>query len=218
MLSMIPVFTFVPISLGLPERDGERTKEVEQLDKPLKKGDTMPMFTLDAASMSGEKGETADTYDLAELLKDGPVVVTFYRGSWCPYCRGELSAIQDRLDKISETGAKVLAISPEQPQIIADLVEQKHFGFLFGADHDNTLAKRLALAFTLDKDTVEKYKKYGIDLPESNDTETWELPIPATYVVDTDGTIEYAFVDDDYTKRADYDEVLKVLYELRQDD
>ncbi len=213
MLSMIPVFTFVPLGDAQPE-DNESTEEVEQLDKPLKKGDTMPMFSVEAAAVGGR---AAETYDLAELLKDGPVVVSFYRGSWCPYCRGELSAIQARLDQITATGARVLAISPEQPLKTADLVEQKDFGFLFGADHDNTLAKRLALAFTLDGDTVEKYRKYGIDLPESNATSTWELPIPATYVVGADGTIRYAFVEKDYTKRADYDEVLRVLREFQKD-
>lgn len=224
MLTMIPVFTFVPITDAQPE-GSDRTKEVKKLEKPLKRGDKMPAFTIQAATSikavtqaSSDGGsESTAVYDLTKLLEEGPVVVTFYRGSWCPYCRGELSAIQDRLDKITQTGARVLAISPEQPLETVDLVEQKHYGFLFGTDHDNALAKRLALAFTLDKDTVEKYIEYGIDLPESNGTDTWQLPIPATYVVDTDGTIRYAFIDQDYTKRADYDEVLRVLRDLQKD-
>ncbi|MEX0876677.1 MAG: redoxin domain-containing protein, partial [Phycisphaerales bacterium] len=111
----------------------------------------------------------------------------------------------------------VLAISPEKPSETVDLKRQKELGFLFGTDTDNRLAKKLALSFELDSETVEKYKEYGIDLPVSNDSDSWELPIPATYVINTDGTIKYAFVDEDYRKRANYDEVVMVLQKLKME-
>ncbi|MCR9076435.1 MAG: redoxin domain-containing protein, partial [bacterium] len=97
------------------------------------------------------------------------------------------------------------------------LVEQKNLGFHFATDKDNDLATKLALSFKLDAKTIERYKNYGIDLPKSNDSSVWELPIPATYIVDTDGQIAWSFVEEDYSKRPDYSKVVKKLKELQQD-
>ncbi len=212
-ITMLPILAYAPLSTAAPEHAASSPSKHApnaKLKKPLELGETMPNFEIPDASGEG-------TISLDDLLKDGPVVLTFYRGSWCPYCRGELSSIQSRLEKITDTGAKVLAISPEVPSKTTELVEQKKFGFIFGTDQNNTLAKDLALAFELDAKTIEVYQGYGIDLPESNDTKEWELPIPATYVIDTDHTITFAFTDEDYTKRADYDKVLKVLRNMAED-
>lgn len=184
---------------------------LEKLQEPPKKGDRMPMFSIDDASSEG-------MLDLAKLLETGPVVVTFYRGSWCPYCVSELSDIQKHLEDITSAGATVLAISPEKPSATADLVEQKKLGFHFGTDQDNELATKLALSFKLDAKTIQRYKQYGIDLPKSNDSKVWQLPVPATYIIDTDGSITWAFVDEDYSKRADYKKVVKQLQQMQQDD
>lgn len=208
-LALLPVLAYAPLSSAGPDH-AQKSAEIVKLDKPLGVGDKMISFQIPNA-MGG-------TISLDELLEDGPVVLTFYRGSWCPYCRGELSSIQARLDKITKANGRVLAISPEIPSETVDLAKQKKLGFTFGTDHDNTLAKQLALAFKLDAKTIKAYKKYGINVKESNNTKTWELPIPATYVIDTDKTIRYAFVDEDYTKRADYDRVIEVLKELQKDD
>ena len=212
-ITMLPILAYAPLSTAAPEHAASSSSKhapTAKLEKPLELGQTMPNFEIPDASGEG-------MISLDDLLKDGPVVLTFYRGSWCPYCRGELSSVQSRLEKITDTGAKVLAISPEVPSKTAELVEQKKFGFIFGTDQNNTLAKELALAFELDEKTIEIYKNYGINLPESNDTKEWELPIPATYVIDTDHTITFAFTDEDYTKRADYDKVLKVLRNMSED-
>jgi len=208
-LAMLPVLAYAPLSGASPEHTKPATKKVEQLDKPLQLGDKMLRFEIPNAA--------GGTIALDELLKEGPVVLTFYRGSWCPYCRGELSSIQARIDKITKAGATVLAISPETPEKTTDLAEQKKLGFTFGTDENNELAKQLALAFTLDEKTIKAYRQYGIDVPEANGTASWELPIPATYVIDTDRTIRFAFVDEDYSKRADYDEVLAILRKIQED-
>lgn len=210
-LTLLPILAYAPLSGAAPEDTSTTTEQeaVVKLDKPLELGDTMPNFEIENAA--------GGTISLEELLEDGPVLLTFYRGSWCPYCKGELSSIQSRLKKITDTGAQVLAISPEIPSETADLVEQKKYGFLFGTDHDNELAKQLTLSFKLDAKTIKAYRNYGIDLPESNDTKKWELPIPATYVIDADRTITFAFVEEDYSKRADYDKVLKTLRKMAED-
>tara|TARA_R110002111_G_scaffold257735_1_gene326265 strand:+ start:294 stop:959 length:666 start_codon:yes stop_codon:yes gene_type:complete len=209
-LTLLPILAYAPLTSAAPEDTKSMTEQpkVVKLDQPLQLGDIMPNFVIDNAA--------GGTLELETLLEDGPVLLTFYRGSWCPYCISELSSVQKRLEKITDTGAKVLAISPETPSNTAEIVEQKDFGFLFGTDHDNQLAKQLALSFKLDPKTIKKYREYGIDLPESNDSKKWELPIPATYVIDTNGTITYAFVEEDYKKRADYDKVIETLREMAE--
>jgi peroxiredoxin len=211
-IAMLPVLAYAPLTNAAPEQSEptpSTSKNEIKLDKPLVLGEKMISFEIENAA--------GGTLSLDKMLEDGPVVLTFYRGSWCPYCRGELSSIQARLEKISKAGGSVLAVSPEVPEETADLAEQKDLGFMFGTDQNNELAKRLALAFKLDAKTIKAYRNYGIDVPASNDTKKWELPVPVTYVIDTDRTIRYAFVEEDYTKRADYDEVLKVLKEIQSE-
>ncbi|MDF1808391.1 MAG: peroxiredoxin-like family protein [Phycisphaerales bacterium] len=207
-LAVLPVLAYAPLSNAATDFQPSM-KKVIKLEEPLQLGDKISNFEIENA-MGGK-------IQLDTLLADGPVVLTFYRGSWCPYCRNELSAVQTRLSKITKAGGTVLAISPEVPEKTADLAEQKELGFLFGADHDNALAKQLALSFKLDAKTIKKYREYGIDLPESNDSKKWELPIPATYVIDTDHTIRFAFVEEDYSKRAKYDDVVDVLKEIQSE-
>lgn len=208
-IAMLPVLAFAPLTAAGPE--AKPVEKLQKLQTPPKAGDTMPMFLIDDASSDGD-------HDLAKLLEHGPVLITFFRGSWCPYCIGELSSVQKHLGDITSAGATVLAISPEKPSKTADLMKQKSLGFLFGTDDENALAKKLALSFELDAKTIERYKQYGIDLPEANDSQKWELPIPATYIIDTDGTIAWAFVDEDYSKRPDYALVVKKLRAMQQDD
>jgi len=212
-IAMLPVLAYAPLTSAGPEHAQNRAQKVSEmvkLDKPLQVGDTMANFEI--ANPAG------GMISLDEMLADGPVVVTFFRGSWCHYCVGELTSIQKRLKKIKDAGASVFAISPETPEKTTDFVEEKKLGFTFGTDPNNELAKKLALAFKLDPKTIKAYRSYGIDVPESNDTKKWELPVPATYVVDTDHTIRFAYTDPDYTKRADYDDVVNVLKELQEDD
>ncbi len=208
-IAMLPVLAFAPLTNAGPE--SMPATKLEKLTEPLKVGDRVPMFSIDDAGSEG-------VHDLGKLLESGPVVVTFFRGSWCPYCVSELTDVQKRLEDITSAGATVLAISPEKPSATADLTEQKKLGFLFGTDHDNELATKLALSFKLDAKTIKSYKQYGIDLPKSNDSKVWQLPIPATYIIDTDGTIAWAFFDEDYSKRADYKKVVKQLQQMQQDD
>ena len=207
-IAMLPVLAFAPLSSAAPE-----SQPIEKLEKRKaapEQGDQMPMFQIRDAATKG-------SHDLAKLLESGPVVMTFYRGSWCPYCIGELTSIQKELDEITEAGASVLAISPEKPSGTADLMKQKSLGFNFGTDRDNELATKLALSFKLDAKTIQRYKQYGIDLPEANDAKVWQLPIPATYIIDTDGTIAWSFVEEDYSKRPDYRKVVEKLKSMQAD-
>tara|TARA_R110000737_G_scaffold2923_9_gene9175 strand:+ start:127400 stop:128077 length:678 start_codon:yes stop_codon:yes gene_type:complete len=182
--------------------------------EPLKVGDTIEDFTVPTPlSPNGE-----DEVTLSELLKNGPVVVTFFRGSWCPYCRTELSEIQDRIEKFEAVGASVLAISPEVDEKSIEMGKDLDLGFYIAHDENNELARSLGLTFKLDAKTIKKYHEYKIDVPESNGTDKWELPIPATYVIDQDMTVKFVFDDTNHRKRADYKDVLKVVEELAKED
>jgi peroxiredoxin len=177
-------------------------------------GDTIEDFTIPTPiSPSGSEEVT-----LSELLKDGPVVLTFFRGSWCSYCRGELSGIQDRIEDFEALGATVLAISPEVDDRSAEMGKELELGFYIGHDENNELARSLGLTFKLDSKTIKKYREYKIDVPDSNGTRKWELPIPATYVIAQDMTVQFVYDDENYSKRADYKKVLKVVEQLTEED
>lgn len=189
------------------------SESMEERDHPYAIGEKLPNFVLPAL---GEDGEVVEA-SLETMLQNGPVVVTFFRGGWCPYCVTELKAIEKRLKKIEALGASVLAISPEEPTHTKKLDKKLHIGFTLATDHDNQVARELGLLFQMPDDMIEQYGKYNLDVPQSNGTDSWELPIPATYVIDTDRTIRFAFADEDYSKRADYDDVLEVLKEIKDE-
>ena len=196
------------------ETTAVETESISTAAPILKVGDTIENFTIPTPLSP----DGVESVDLSTLLAEGPVVLTFFRGSWCPYCRSELSDIQDRLEDFEELGATVLAVSPEIDEKGIEMGKELELGFYIGHDENNELARSLGLTFKLDAKTIKKYREYGIDVPDANGTRKWELPIPATYVIDTDSTIKFVFDDEDYSKRANYKKVLKVLKEITADD
>lgn len=179
----------------------------------LKLGDTIDDFELPTPVSPND----AERVTLTELLKDGPVVLTFFRGSWCPYCRDELSAFQDNIEDFEALGATVLAVSPEVPEKSAELGDTLNTAFFIAHDENNEFAKTLNLAFKLDAQTIQRYKQYGINLRKANGTRIWELPVPATYVIDQDRVIRFVFDDEDYTTRAGVKEILAAVEKAAND-
>lgn len=177
--------------------------ESEMISKAIKTGDTLPQITL-----PNSKGELTS---IQSLLNNGPIVLTFYRGGWCPYCNLELKAFQKTLPEIKAKGAQLLAITPETPDNSLSTSEKNSLDFEILTDQNNHVAKALGLVFTLPPDLVKVYLDFGIDLIKSNNTDTQELPLAATYVINTDGTIVYHFIDVDYKLRADPKDIIKVL-------
>lgn len=175
-------------------------------DKPLTLDERMPAFTL--------KNADGKPVRLSDQLAAGPVVVTFYRGTWCPYCVKALGSVEESVAEINKLGARVLAISPQMPDQAIDLRERLGLSYELLVDSENRLADRLGLMFTLDDATIEKYRAYGIDVGAANGSDEWQLPIPATFVLDKDGIVRYAWTEEDYTKRAPASDVLKTLREL----
>ena len=157
---------------------------------------------------------TGQRIKLSTLLADGPVVLSFYRGEWCPYCNLEIRALQQMLPEFQQYGAQVIAISPEQPDNTLTMQEKHDLRFPVLSDAGNAVARSYGLTFALTPDLHPIYKDFGIDLPTRNGDESYELPIPATYVVDRAGTIRYAYVNADYTQRAEPAEVLAAVRQL----
>lgn len=152
--------------------------------------------------------------DLKTFLADGPLVISFYRGAWCPYCNLEINALQKRLPEITAAGAQLVAISPQTPDKSADQVSNLTLGFEVLSDIDNKLARKCGLVFTLPESLRPIYSAWEIDIPDHNGNDSFELPIPATYIIDTNGKIRYVFADMDYTKRAEPDIIIEQLKSL----
>jgi peroxiredoxin len=177
-----------------------------QAERAKKAGDIAPSFTLNDAD-----GRPVSS---AALLSQGPLVLTFYRGVWCPYCNMELSAIQAALPEISARGASVVAISPQTQPNSRKSIRQNKLTFPILSDVNGEVAAAFGLRFKLPDYLVELYTSLKNDLPAFNADPSWTLPMPARYVIGTDGVIAYAEVNPDYTKRPDPSELLPVLDKL----
>ncbi len=168
-----------------------------------KAGDNCPDFTLPNADN--------EIISLSSRLEKGPVVISFYRGAWCPYCNLEINALQASLDAIQSQGATLLAITPQTPDKSHEQIKEKALTFEVLSDKHNTLARQFGLVFTLPEALRPIYASWGIDVPGHNGDDTFELPVPATYIVGQDKKIKYAFVNVDYTQRLEPDIIIEQL-------
>jgi peroxiredoxin len=141
----------------------------------------------------------------------GPLVLTFYRGGWCPYCNVALKAFADLHAEFAALGASVVAITPELPEKAEATSGKTEIPFPIAIDAGNAFARSLGLVFSLPVDLRPLFRQIGIDLEQWNGDDTHELPIPATYLIDRAGVIRWAFVEADFTKRADPTDVLAAL-------
>lgn len=177
------------------------------LDSAKKAGDRAPDFTLTDAD--GEK------VSLSQLLKDGPVVLTWYRGSWCPYCNIALRALQEKLPDFEKAGATLVALTPELPDKAGPNAEKLELDFEVLTDLNHQVAEDYGIVFRLTPTVRDLYKKH-FDLTDFNGTKAGDdrLPLAATYVIDRDGVIRWAFLDADYRKRAEPADVVAAVEAL----
>lgn len=175
-------------------------------NQALKAGDNAPDFTLPNAK--------EEPVTMKSLLRDGPLVINFYRGGWCPYCNLELRALAQIYPQIEALGAKLIGIAPELPDKVAETNLRHSPPFEILSDVGNRLSRQFGLVFTLPESLREIYAGFGIDLPAYNGDRLFELPLPATYVVQSDGRVAFSFVDADYTRRMEPEAILNALREL----
>jgi peroxiredoxin len=150
-----------------------------------------------------------------DLLAKGPLVVSFYRGVWCPYCNLDLQALQAASGEIEARGATIVAVSPQTAPNSRKSQRDNKLTFPILSDEKSRVAAAFGLRFSLPDYLVELYKGFKNDLPTFNDDPAWVLPMPARYVIGADGVIVYAEVNPDYTQRPDPSELLPVLDKLR---
>lgn len=184
-------------------RAGQELADSGHADRALTVGARAPRFRLPSA--------TGESVSLAGLLAAGPVVLTFYRGAWCPYCNIALRALQQHHAEISARGAALAAVSPQIPDESLSLADKHRLPFSVLSDVGSDTAKQYGLAFDLPDDLAAVYDRLGFDLQRVNGGHARTLPLPATYVIDREGVIRWAFVDADYTRRAEPADILAAL-------
>ncbi|HTV26165.1 MAG TPA: peroxiredoxin-like family protein [Xanthobacteraceae bacterium] len=191
------------------ERQAIMARHIEQLrgtiaKTMLKVGDRAPTIVLENA-----KGVIVD---VGGLLGNGPVIVIFYRGGWCPYCNLELRAYQAMLPDFTAAGASLVAISPEKPGDTVSTAEKNALTFEVLSDIGHKVGRAFGLVYEFTEELKRAYQGFNLDIPALNGTrDEWALPIAATYVIDRDGSIIHAYTDVDYRDRADPRDVLAVL-------
>ena len=159
-------------------------------------------------SLANHKGENIE---LADLLKKGPVIISFYRGGWCPYCNLELKALNDYLPQFKTQSAQLIAISPQLPDETLSTAQKNDLEFDVLSDVSNKVAEQFGLLFTLDERIQALYTQFGIDFEHYYGDKSFKLPLPATYVINQEGVITYAFLNEDYTLRAEPTDIMAAL-------
>lgn len=182
--------------------------ESGQVGRALKAGDRIPDFTLPDAD-----GHSVSS---AELLAKGPLVITFYRGVWCPYCNADLQAIEALAGELSKQGVSLVAISPQTPANSRKAQRDNKLSFPILSDKGNEVAHAFGLRFNLPAELIEVYKGFGNDLAVVNGEPSWTLPIPGRYVVGSDGVIAYAEVNPDYTTRPEPSDLLPSIAQVKR--
>jgi len=180
-----------------------------QAERALKAGDKAPEFTL--------KDPDGKPVSSRELLGKGPLVVSFYRGVWCPYCNLELQALEAARPAIEARGASLVAISPQTASNSRKSQRDNKLSFPILSDVKSEVANAFGIRFALPDYLIGLYKSFKNDLPNFNDDPSWVLPMPARYVIGRDGIIVYAEVNPDYTHRPDPSGLLPVLDRLKVD-
>ena len=174
------------------------------IENVLRPGDHFPEFAL-----SNQDGRLIT---LENALLRGPVVISFFRGIWCPYCNIELRALQNALNDLEGAGATLIAISPQLPNMNKRIVLENRLMYDILSDPGNRLSDRIGVTYQLSETMIEKvYKPLGVDLSRFNGDQSWRLPLSSRFVIDESGVIVSADADINYRKRTDPVETLAIV-------
>jgi peroxiredoxin len=180
----------------------ESVKNSGVLEQAKNTGDIAPNFTLNNA--------LGEPVELNEYLKKGKVILTWYRGGWCPYCNLTLHQLQEELPNFTANGATLIALTPELPDKSLSTAEKHNLGFEVLSDVGNKVAREYGVVFKLTDEVAEIYNE-SFDLEGYNGDSSNELPLAATYIINEQGEIIYAFLDADYRNRAEPSELTQIL-------
>lgn len=186
-------------------------KSAEKLEKKLpdpglKIGSKAPDFTL--------KNAFGSKITLSKQLKQGPVVLVFYRGAWCPFCNLHLHTLNKSLPTFKKYGAQLITVTPQTPDKSAGQISKNNYPFEVLSDLDSKVMKAYNLFYELDPELVKVYKKAGLDIEAFNGTGRTVLPVPGTFVIDTKGVIRGVHADLDYKERMEPTDIINILKQL----
>jgi peroxiredoxin len=173
------------------------------VDRAISGGSRVPQFEL-----LDHNGRVVRSTD---LLSKSRLVICFFRGRWCPFCVGQLEAMNQILENILRQRATLVAVSPQTVKQSFFMADQHKLRFPLLSDSGNQVARQFGLVYRVPEDQQAIFRRSFINLPLANGDESWELPIPATYIVEQDGQLTYASVDPDYTARPEPTEILQHL-------
>ncbi len=187
--------------LAVLTRTTARLRRSKIAQKCLQAGETVPDFSF------VDLDNNSRTF--YELLASGPVVVNFFRGFWCAFCKTELQAYTNIQQQLQDMGCYYLAISPQKPTV--EMAVPDNYQVVF--DKNNQIARQFGIVYALEADEIDLFKRWGLRIDEANEGGNWELPLPATYIVTRDRTIGYEFVDVDFRARCCPDELVEQVKE-----
>src|SRR5512147_1807632 len=195
---------FVPAATqAINDRATEEFRQAGFAAKALNVGDKAPEFTL--PDVNGKLVSSA------ALLAEGPLVITFIRGRWCPFCCGTVQTWQTMLPLAKKKGAMIIDLSPMTSKQADFMRDQHKLMFPILSDECNRIASQFGVSYTVPKYQQELFLTVFINLPFINGEDSWTLPLPATFVIGEDGLIQYSWVNEDYTLRAEPSEVLQAI-------
>lgn len=182
----------------------QKMREAGITNNSVNVGDTAPDFSLPDTD--------GNTVRLSELLKKGPVILTWHRGGWCPYCNIHLRVLEERLTDIVQLGGRLVAIVPEVPSHAQETKESKKLSFVVLSDTGNKVAGQYGIVYRVpDEILIPMQKMKGMDFKARFGDDSYTLPLAATYIIDTKGIVRFAFLDPDYRKRAEPADLIEAL-------
>lgn len=174
----------------------------------------MPLLVGSKAPNIEALANNGSAFSLKLAFENGPVVIVFYRGEWCSYCNRHMAALEEAVPQFTELGATVVAVTPELPKYVKKTVKKSGATFTIISDPNHKIMDRWNVSFTLDEYMYERYKTFGIKIERASGNKDRVLPVPATYIVGKDGTIEVVHFNKDYTERMAVSEILEELKNL----
>ena len=206
-----PTATAIPPAAGAPAGTavGTRAAAVQGAQAAASAAEVLPLKEGQSAPTQTLRRPDGEAVDLAKVYAAKPSILIFYRGGWCPYCNTHLMDMVQAEPKLVAMGYQVLAVSPDSPAALKTNIDKNQFSYQILSDSDMALAKGFGLAFKVDDATLAKLGSYNIDLERASGKDHHLLPVPAVYIVDTQGIIRFAHSDPDYTKRMPTDQLLE---------
>ena len=199
----------VALMLTVGANAGEPCNEL-----PSDPNDIRPLLIGQAIPNTSLKDVDGKVVLLADLIRNKPALVIFYRGSWCPYCNVHLGELAKLEPKLLELGFQIIAISPDQPAFLKESIDKNELKYTVLSDSNVEAAKGFGLAYTVDAKMLEKLAEYDIDLEKHAGADHHVLPVPAAFLVSQNGRIEFSHVAPDYTTRVNTDVILTAAHRM----